>query len=136
MTPETITLLYTSLIRSIIEYGRIIWFRHTITITKNIESIQKQFVIYALRNSEKRDENHKLRPYKTRCNILQSLERRRANNETFFIHKLILGKIRAPFLYDRIVINQNIHSLRNQRPLIVSGKITNEIEIKIQFLNF
>lgn len=48
---------------------------------------------------------------------LQSLERRRADNETFFIHKSFLGKIRAQFLLNKIIMNQSIHSLRIKRPL-------------------
>lgn len=87
-------------------------------------------VIYALRKTEKRDSNYKLSPYNIRCEKLnlQSLERRRANNEIFFIHKLILGLTRAPFLSNRIKFNENSFGLRNVRPLTIEGEIVNNLQ--------
>lgn len=50
MAPQTV-LLYNALVRSILEYGRIVWDRHSMKVTRELESIQKQMVIYALRKS-------------------------------------------------------------------------------------
>lgn len=132
MKPETIILLYNALVRSIIEYGRIIWDRHLITVTQSIESIQKQIVLYALRDTEKRDCDYRLTKYDIRCKKLnlQSLERRRANNEIFYVHDIITERINAPFLINRLSFNQVQYGLRRNRPLAVTGKITNNIQFR------
>jgi len=130
MKPETIILLYNALVRSIIEYGRIIWDRHAITLTKRTESIQKQIVIYALRKTEKRDSNFKLLPYVQRCAKLnlQTLERRRSNYEIYFIYDLIIERTNAPCLQNKMKHSTDKYELRNNRPLIIEGRIVNNIQ--------
>lgn len=129
--PDTVILLYNGLVRSIVEYGQTVWDMHLVTITKEIESIQKQIVLFALRKTEKRDENYALIPYNERCAKLnlQSLERRRRiNNEIFSIHDVIFDRINSPFLKNRIEFNSNHYSVRNNRPLIIKGKINHNFQ--------
>ena len=55
--------LYCSLVRSIIEYGSIVWMPAFTVDVKRIESIQKQFLIFCLRNLGWADRFH-LPPYR------------------------------------------------------------------------
>lgn len=114
---ETVRRLYITLVRPILEYNSIIFSPITVYQKTRIESIQKQFVIYALHNTEQRNNNYQLRPYNIRCEVLQiqSLERRRINYDITFIYDLINGFISSNFILDQIEIidNDRINSLRN-----------------------
>lgn len=115
-THDTTRTLYMSLVRSHLDYANVVYTpNHDVHINK-IESIQKQFLLYALRD-EQRDEDYRLRPYSERCTNmnLQSLARRRINTGILFIYDLIERNIVAPTLNDRIELRQsNNHNLRHR----------------------
>lgn len=121
-TIESAKLLYCALVRSKLEYASIVWQPYHQVHIDSIESIQKDFVIWALRGIFERDENFRLPPYQLRCDYLniQPLKRRRVNTSIFFIYDLLLGKIVSSFLRDKIMytrlqydVNQRQRNLRN-----------------------
>jgi len=119
-TIESAKILYFSLVRSKLEYASTVWQPYHSTHSDRIESIQKDFVIWALRTVFQRDENFRLPPYQFRCDYLdiQPLWRRRINDSVFFIYDLLLGKILCSALRDKIdytrqQYNANQRRLRN-----------------------
>lgn len=71
-------MLYTSYVCSKLEFGSVIWDPHQTTYSDDIESDQKQFVIYALGDTN-RIAPFRLPPYEARCAklCLDSLAMRR-----------------------------------------------------------
>ncbi len=100
--------------RSHLEYAFQVWQPHCVTKIANIESIQKKFVIYALRRTVKRDANFRLPPYNSRCETIgiETLARRRINLSAFFIHDVLSKRIDAPELSSHVIIQRPNRSLR------------------------
>lgn len=117
----TMRTLYMSLVRSHIDYASEVYTQNCVTRIKQIESVQRRFVEYAL--NEQRDENHRLRPYMERCSDfnLQSLARRSVNTGILFIYDLIERNIVASTLNQRIEIRQqNAYNFRNSSLTLIN----------------
>lgn len=73
--------IYFEHVRSHLEYASVVWSPYHQNYRDKIESIQKKFLIYALRRTVRRDENFRLPSYESRCEMIQieSLSRRRLN---------------------------------------------------------
>lgn len=113
---DVAVLLYNALVRSIVEFASCIWSPYNAVNRNSIESIQRQAIIFILRdNINRKENNYVLPPYLDRCNqlSLQSLSRRRINSAILFIHKLIIGKFNSPQLRDQLNINSGIRTIRN-----------------------
>lgn len=113
---DTVQILYSSLVRSIIEFASTIWSPSTFEHRKQIESIQKQMMIFYNGDHLHRDQNnYVLRPYNERCDEagMQTLIRRRVNASALFIHGLISGKVIAPNLRNKMTLNPGTRCLRN-----------------------
>lgn len=96
---DTIKILYTSLVRSIVEFASPIWSPHGVTKKGMIESVQKQFVILIDGEDVDRENNNYVRrPYLDRRLEagLDSLVRRRCNPTSTFLHKIIMCKLDVP----------------------------------------
>lgn len=104
-TIECAKLLYCALVRSKLEYCSIVWQPYHLIHSNRIESIQKNFVLWALRGIFRRDENYRLPPYQMRVEFLkmQPLWRRRINSSIFLIYDLLLGNVVSLALRERIV---------------------------------
>jgi len=120
-------LLYCALVRSRLEYASIVWQPYHRIHSDSIESIQKSFIIWALRAIFQRDANYRLPPYQFRCDFLniQPLWRRRINASIFFIYDLLLGNIvsralREKIDYTRQQYNANQRNLRNSDLIRIS----------------
>lgn len=111
---KAITSIYNAHVRSHLEYAFVIWNPIYGVHSDKIESVQKQFVIYALRGSVRRDAVYILPPYSVRCSTLglESLARRRSNSCIFFVYDVLSKAIDAPQLYDvfNSIINVPLHS--------------------------
>lgn len=118
---NTAKLLYSAIVRSHLEFASSIWTPYHDVHIQSIESVQKQFVLYANRDRyiDGDPNNYHLRPYMDRCAELNlnSLLRRRTNAAIFFIHDILTGRINSKFLRGRIILNDESRILR-QRPLI------------------
>lgn len=101
-------LLYSTLVRSHLEYANIIWSPAAECHKKFLESTQKQAVIFINKdNINRKENNYVLRPYRERCEELDltSLNRRRVNSAIFWMNKLISGRIDCPALRNELDIN-------------------------------
>jgi len=101
-------------VRSHLEYAATVWFPYSSTFRAKIESVQKQFLIYALRRSVRRDSNYRLPPYLSRCASIgiETLARRRINQCVFFVYDLLNGHIDSSELMDLFVISPSARNLR------------------------
>jgi Reverse transcriptase (RNA-dependent DNA polymerase) len=118
--------LYFTYVRSILEFGSIIWMPHTIEYIKKIESIQKQFLLYTLRHLYNPRDYLNLPSYETRLRVinLESLESRRENLSATFIFKILHGAIDSSMLKNSVKINNN-RITRISRYLLESSHSTN-----------
>jgi len=112
--------LYCSLVRSILEYGSLIWNPISNNHSKCIESVQKQFLLFALRHQfNPRDyDNLPSYDYRLRLIDMNSLSLRRKINSISFTYDVLMKKIDVEFISDKIVINEPERITRNPRFLV------------------
>lgn len=119
-TIDTQRILYLSLVRPILEFASVIWSPYHDIYVNEIESIQKQFIIY-LQNSRRNATSFRLVPYFDRCSELniQPLCLRRQINDALFAFDLFVKNINDPNLNNKFIrVEDNSYSLRQQRFLI------------------
>ena len=106
--------LYWLLVRSIIEYGVLVWAPHFAIHTDRIERIQKNFIRYALRHLPW-NQPMDLTPYVQRCQLvnLPTLSTRRILLQRLFIFDLLSNNIDCSDLLNRLRFNVPARSLRN-----------------------
>lgn len=99
--------VYFAHVRSYLEYASVVWHPYQDTLVNRIESIQKKFLMYALRRTVKRDQNFKLPPYADRCELIniEPLARRRINACALFASDLLSGTLDAPLIARKIILN-------------------------------
>lgn len=116
---ETIRNLYMCLVRSHLDYASSVFNPNYEVHSNKIESVQKQFLLFAL-NHEERSEDHRLRPYHERCQDLKltSLHRRRINSGIFFLYDLIENNLVTSSLNDRIQFRDNLNYNTRNKDLI------------------
>lgn len=113
--------LFISLVRPILEYGSPVWSPQYAVHSDRIESVQKNFLLFALRRLNW-DANHILPPYSSRLLLinLPSLANRRTMLGTVFICKLIRGDVESPDLISRLNFSVPSRVTRNYIPLILN----------------
>lgn len=98
---RALVVLYTSYVRSKLEFGSVIWDPYQENYSDDIESVQKQFVLYALGDTN-RIPPYRLSPYEERCEKLGldrlSTRRKEANIMT------------AYDLYNKRINDRNVES--------------------------
>lgn len=107
-------ILYLAYVRSKLEFASVIWNPYQEIYKDDIESIQKQFVIYLLEN-RKRAESFRITPYVDRCKTLniQPLELRRNIADILFAYDIHVFNINDEYLKSKFVRNQSVRALRN-----------------------
>lgn len=110
--------LYVGLVRSILEFSCQVWNPFYNIHIKRIESVQKQFLLFALKNLNWNDQL-RLPPYKHRLLLLNmnTLEDRRKTLSCILVVNIILGRIDSPFLLSLIQFKCPQRNLRNFEPL-------------------
>lgn len=111
---STLKALYYSLVQSQLEYCSTVWYPvHDIHINK-IESVQKQFTMFALNEYPNASNNYRISSYRDRLIKLQmhSLNRRRINSALNFMYDLVNSSDFCTILKNEIVINPNNRNLR------------------------
>lgn len=109
-------LLYGALVRPHLEYASVIWSPYASSHNEQMESTQKQAVIFLHRdNINRRENDYVLAPYRERCVELglTSLNRRRVNSSALWIHKIISGRIDSPYLRNQMEIYDGERVTRN-----------------------
>lgn len=111
--PYALKSVFCAFVRSKLEYANVLNPYYNFGSTK-IETIQKQFFIYALRRLYWNRESYALPPYDERCKSigLESLERRRYNTCVCFIYDLLEGHIDTPALVSMLDLNENTRVTR------------------------
>lgn len=108
--------LYTSLVLSIIEYGSIVWMPAFEIDIKRIESIQKQFLLFCLRDLGWHD-RFQLPSYRHRLNLLSMLTIRDRQEMAccLFVFDVINNNIRADQISHNFEPNIQHYNLRQKR---------------------
>lgn len=106
--------IYFAHVRSHLEYVSVVWNPVTSLFINKIEAVQKQFLIYVLRFSFRRNANFELPPYSFRCSLIgiQSLELRRNNALAYFVFDVLRNYIDAPNLLCLLNFNVPCHNFR------------------------
>lgn len=112
--PFIIKSLYCALVRSILEYCSVVWMPFFECDVKKLESVQKQFLLYALRSLNWR-EGFNLPSYTDRLGLLKinTLRCRRDVAAAVFSFDLIKNNINSNYLCSKISVNPNIRNLRH-----------------------
>lgn len=107
---DIVKILYSSLVRSNLEFASAIWSPYQGTHKESVESVQRKFVMHINGDYNSwRAQQYVLRPYIERCSDHQlvTLLRRRMNLIALFVHSLIIGRLNAPHLRNQMELFTN-----------------------------
>ena len=92
---------------------------YTVTYIKKFESIQKQFLLFALRDIHDPRDYHNLPSYNIRLRLLglQTLESRRTISSACFVFDILNENINVKYIFENVTINTNNRS-RHSKYLI------------------
>lgn len=129
--PWVVKRLFETFVIPIIEYGTQIWSPTAECDKVKIESIQKQFLLYALRKFDwYRRDKYKLPSYKHRLLFfhMNTLEDRRKINQIIFIISLMYAKITSPKLLSDLNfrVRQNEFNIRIRHRNEMNNYLLNE----------
>ncbi|RYE05026.1 MAG: hypothetical protein EOP33_07750, partial [Rickettsiaceae bacterium] len=111
---QTLKSLYSALVESILNNCSVVWLPNGQTWIDRIESVQKQFSMFAFREYPSVANNFKISTYSSRLEKLNldSLHKRRTESALVFLYNMINNNVHCPRLKDEIMVNENPHSLR------------------------
>ncbi|XP_058449787.1 probable RNA-directed DNA polymerase from transposon X-element isoform X1 [Malaya genurostris] len=123
--PYTIKLLYTTYVRPILEYCSLVWNPYNIIHEERIESIQRQFLLYALRKLNWTA--FPLSSYEARCMLIsiQTLKERRDLAMLYFISDIISQRIQSPSLLSQLNFYTPSPQLRTRKLFLERNTRTN-----------
>ena len=112
--PYATKLLFTSVVRPILEYASVVWCPRYQCHIDFLESVQKQFLLFCLRHLGW-DPNIPLPAYRSRLRLIRlpTLESRRKMLNVFFIFNFINGKVSCECLLQRINFGVPARPTRN-----------------------
>lgn len=115
---RALVVLYTSYVRSRLEFGSVIWDPHQECYSNDIESVQKQFVLYALGDTNKVPP-YRLPPYEERCEKLGlvKLSMRREEANATMAYDLFNKRINDSNIEKKFIRRSPIQKLRDNRVL-------------------
>lgn len=123
--PYLTKLLYTTLVLPAIEYAGIIWAPYNVTDMSRVESIQKQFLLFALRHLG--FTGYRLPQYESRLLLINMIPigKRFTLSSALFAFDLLRSNIKVSELCNRIHLNNHTHSTRGRRYLVEDQHLTN-----------
>jgi hypothetical protein len=134
--PYTIKTLYILYVRSILEYCSVVWCPHQPIHVTRIESVQKQFLLFALRKLGW-SSNLSLPSYEARCMLIniETLEKRRDVAMISFVNDIISQRVKSEYLLEnlnfytpsRILRTRNLFQAEPQRTMYASNKPVNQM---------
>jgi len=138
--PYATKLLYTVLVRPILEYASVVWSPQYQSYIVLIESVQKQFLLFCLR-SLNWDQNLRLPSYESRLKLidLPTLHSRRIMLNACFVLNILNGSVKSSYLLSAISINVPSRPSRNARFLKLQyfrGNYLNFNPLRIAFNDF
>lgn len=112
---STVKAIYSALVQSHLEYCNVVWFCIPSSRSTVIESIQRRFSMFALREYPNLNNNYRIRPYQTRLKSLglTSLERRRINAALIFLYDVLCNNVHCPYVKNLFHLNENVRNCRN-----------------------
>lgn len=116
--------LYFSLVRSIVEYGIVVWYPYLAKDQLRIERVQNRFLSYAAFLLKIDHPTHDYSSVRSSLNI-PTLASRRVDADFSFISSLLNGPTDAPDLLSSIYFRVPIHSSRNHSLFLVPSHRTN-----------
>ena len=124
--PYTYKILYTTYVRSRLEYASCVWQPFYVTHVNRIERIQEKFIKFALQRLPW-NPNLELPPYENRCRVLvmDTLKKRRDIARVLLVFDLLSGKIDSPNLLTQISLNVPSYQTRSREFLFVEFHRTN-----------
>jgi len=93
--------LYCTLVRSIAEYGSVVWNPHSMVHSQQIERVQRKFLSLTGYNLNIVHPRHDYAPVLQNLNLL-SIDDRRNSHDLTFLQNIICGKIDSPSLLQHI----------------------------------
>ena len=125
LDPYTIKLLYITYVRPILEYCNVVWNPYSVTHEERIESVQKQFLLYALRRLNWT--TFPLPPYKARCLLIniQSLKERREHAMLYFVNDIISQCVQSSNLLAQLDFYVPSRQLRSRKLFLEKVHRTN-----------
>lgn len=123
--PYVTKALYCCFVRPILEYALEVWSPYYDVHSIRMESIQKKFLLFALRNLGWRS-HLELPSYKNRLKLINmnTLKHRREVGMVMFIFKLLKGLIDAPNLYSKLDL-VNVSTNSNEKKFFIAKHRTN-----------
>lgn len=108
--------LHVGLVRPLLETSSLIWSSLLVSNVNRIESVQKQFLLFVLRNLNWSN-RFNLPPYTSRLNLidLDTLENRRRLLNAMWILKILTGVVDCPFVLRKLSIIVPRKRLRNHQ---------------------
>lgn len=124
---EALKSVFFAHVRSHLEYASVVWSPYYQKYDDKLESIQKNFLIYALRRTVRRDADYRLPSYASRCESIgiESLSRRRINLGAKFVFDVLTGRVDSADLASRFQVNDPTRALRNTSFLILARHRSN-----------
>lgn len=115
---RALVVLYNAYVRSKLEFASVIWDPYQQNYSDDIESVQKQFVMYALGDTN-RIPPYRLQPYEERCKTLglDKLSTRRTITNAIMAYDLYNKRINDDNIDAKLIRRQHQRSFRNERPL-------------------
>jgi len=110
--------LYCALIRSILEYGSVVWNPQSLVHSQSIERVQRKFLGFAGFKLNIYHPPHDYSPVSHRFN-LPSLADRRSARDSLFLQNLICGKTDSPSLLQHINFRVPARQTRNVAPFAI-----------------
>lgn len=127
-TMKTQRILYIAYVRSRLEFASSIWNPASNVYKDDIESIQKQFVIYLL-DSRRNATTYRLAPYVDRCKLvgLQSLESRRTVADSVLAYDIYVRNINDELITSKFVHYETEYGFRGTTlRLLIEPRLTSE----------
>lgn len=116
---NTLKLLYTAYVRSKLEFAAPIWDPFQANYKADIESIQKQFLLYLLGDNNRKPP-YRIAPYVDRCKIaqLQPLYSRRLVAKLMMAYDILMGKSNSIISSKLVRVNSTRRTTRYQGILV------------------
>lgn len=123
--PYTLKTLYVSYVRSILEYCSIVWSPYQITHSDRIESVQKQFMLFALRKLGWTA--WPLPSYESRCMLisLETLKKRREFASVSFVNDIVSQRVDCTDILSKLNFYSPTRNLRNRTLFLPDHHRTN-----------
>ena len=118
--PYVTKTLFCTFVRPIMEYCSVVWNPHEQIWIQRMESIQKQFLLFALRHLGWNPNSYVLPPYVERLRLIdmETLEKRQHSADSVFVFDLVRRNLDCEKLCVDVNVNPNPRNLRHVRYLV------------------